>query len=108
MKLIKKSSFEAVVEKAGKPVIVSFVSPDCKPCNLMKPDLEALEKEYGGLLSMARVDVAEDAEIAERFSVVSTPTIIMFSGGKPVLRVVGYATRHDLKQKIDNLLKCTD
>jgi thioredoxin 1 len=74
----------------------------------MKPDLDELEKEYGERLRVVRVDVNEHKEFAERFSVVSTPTIVMFSGGKPALRVLGYATRLDLKQKIEELLKNAD
>ncbi|MFA6451601.1 MAG: thioredoxin family protein, partial [bacterium] len=105
MKTTTEESFESVVGQASELVIADFYSQSCKPCLLMHSDLEELEREYDGRMKLVRVDIAESVDLASRYSVVSTPTIIMFAGGKPVTRILGYLTRRDLKEKIEEQLK---
>ncbi len=104
-KPISADVFECSINQAAGLVIVEFYSENCRFCSLMRLELEELAKEYEGSLTLMRIDVSENNEIAMSHSVVSTPTIIMFAGGKPVARVLGYITRHDLKGKIDEQLK---
>ncbi len=71
----------------------------------MAPDIEELEKEYGDDVVFLRVDTSVDTELAARLSVVSTPTLILFVDGAPVLRMVGYVTKTDIRRKVDEQLK---
>ncbi len=105
MKTTDNENFESVVGQASELVIADFYSRNCVPCKLMQADLEELEREYGGRLKLLRVDVTESNALAVQYSVVSTPTLIMFAGGKPLTRILGYLTRHDLKEKIEEQLR---
>ncbi len=104
-KPISSDVFECSVNQTEGLVIVEFYSENCRFCSLMRLELEELAKEYEGAIALIRVNVTENSDIAISHSVVSTPTIIMFAGGKPVTRILGYITRHDLKEKIDEQLK---
>jgi thioredoxin 1 len=105
MKTTNAESFENVVGQASELVIADFYSRNCKPCLLMQSDLEELEREYDGRLKLLRVDVTESNDLATQYSVISTPTLIMFAGGKPVTRLLGYLTRRDLREKIEEQLR---
>jgi thioredoxin 1 len=98
-------AFDSLLGEGPRLVVAEFFSKNCVPCKLMRADLEEIDREYSGRLNLVRINVANSAELAARFSVVSTPTIIMFAGGKPVSRILGYLSRHDLKDRIDEQLK---
>ena len=105
MNLVTESSFDSAVSKSGTPAAVIFTSPQCKPCKLMAADLEELESEYSDRVAFFRVDASTEPKLVSRLSVVSTPTLILFVDGKPVLRLVGYKTSRDMRTKIDEQLR---
>lgn len=98
-------TFENDVEKSRIPSLLIFTSPGCKPCQLMAADLEALEKEYHGRVAFFRICADNDMEIAAKLAVVSTPTLILFVDGKPAMRLLGYVTRTDISNSIEEQLK---
>jgi len=104
-KQISAESFDKIIDSEKGLVVAEFYSINCVPCKLMQGDLEAIDKEYSGKMNLIRVDVTSNRELAERYSVVSTPTIIMFAEKKPVYRILGYLSRHDLKERIEEQLK---
>ncbi|HOY62159.1 MAG TPA: thioredoxin family protein [bacterium] len=104
MKSLTKENFESEALNAPIPVIVIFMAGGCKPCELMRSDLEEIEKAFAGKVSMRHVEVEGNEELADRCSVIQTPTIIMFAGGKQALQVIGYNTRRDLEDKIGKKL----
>lgn len=104
MKSMAMENFESEALNAPIPVIVIFMSGGCKPCELMRADLEDLEREFEGKVSMRHVEVEGNEELADRCSVIQTPTIIMFAGGKQALQIIGYNTRRDLEDKIGKKL----
>ena len=105
MKSVNVDTFDSEIESSEKPVLVSFISSTCKMSGLMQADLEELEKDFGQQLSVAQVDLDGNEDLADRFSVISTPTTIMFSQGKQVMQIIGYSTKHDLREKIEDKLK---
>lgn len=105
MDTIGEKDFQQRVEASSTPVLISFYSQKCKPCAIMAPDIEELKEEYGGAVEFLRIEAAAEPELASRLSVVSTPTLILFVDGAPVLRMVGYVTKTDIRQKVDEQLK---
>ena len=93
---LDESSFDSAI--AGKPVLVDFWAPWCRPCKAIEPILEELP------LEVARVNVDEQPGIASRYDVFSLPTVILFSGGEPRGSVVGARPRSHFQQWLTEVL----
>ena len=102
---ITTNNFSKEVETSEKPVLVDFWAAWCGPCKLMGPVFEDLSKEYEGKVTFAKLNVDENQDIAAKFGVMSIPTLVMFKGGKENGRLVGFAPKTVLKQKIEELSK---
>jgi thioredoxin 1 len=90
LKHLDGQTFEADVLSAGQPVIVDFYADWCPPCRMMTPALERLAVEFEGRLTIGKIDVDENQDIAIQYGVMAMPTLGMFKGGKMVDRMVGY------------------
>jgi thioredoxin 1 len=100
---ITDADFETTIN-AGKPVFVDFWAPWCGPCRLIGPVVEELAPSYEGRAVIAKMNVDENPNVAQRFGVTSIPTLMMFKNGKLVDRMVGAAPRNALQQFIDRNL----
>jgi len=90
MKHFEGPEFEADVLKASEPVVVDFYADWCGPCRMMTPVVEQLAAEYAGKVTIGKLDVDANQDIAIRYGVMAMPTLVMFRGGKMVDRMVGY------------------
>ena len=90
MKHFDGPTFEADVLNASEPVVVDFYADWCGPCRMMTPVVEQLAVEYAGTVTIGKLDVDVNQEIAMRYGVMGIPTLGMFRGGKLVDRLVGY------------------
>ena len=90
LKHLDGPTFEADVLSAEQPVIVDFYADWCPPCRMMTPALERLAVEFAGKLTIGKIDVDENQDIAIQYGVMAMPTLGMFKGGKLVDRMVGY------------------
>ena len=94
------SNFEDEVIKAEVPVLVDFWAPWCGPCKMIAPLLEQLAEEMAGVAHVAKVNVDENGDLANRFGIRSIPTLVVFKEGKMVDQVVGAAPKEQLRQLI--------
>ena len=83
-------TFEADVLNSKEPVVVDFYADWCGPCHMMAPVVEQLAGEYAGRVSVGKLDVDVNQEIAIRYGVMGIPTLGLFREGKLVDRIVGY------------------
>ena len=90
LKHLDGPTFEADVLSAGLPVVVDFYADWCPPCRMMTPALERLAAEFEGKLTIGKIDVDVNQDIAIRYGVMAMPTLALFKGGKMVDRMVGY------------------
>ncbi len=90
MKHFDGPTFEADVLNASEPVVVDFYADWCGPCRMMTPVVEQLAGEYAGTVTIGKLDVDVNQEIAIRYGVMGIPTLGLFHGGKLVDRLVGY------------------
>ncbi|UQZ32779.1 thiol reductase thioredoxin [Paenibacillus sp. PK3_47] len=73
----------------GRTVLVDYGAPWCPPCRILLPILEELDGEYGETVSMLKVNCDELPELAAEAGVMSMPTVIVYSGGQSVEKLVG-------------------
>ena len=101
---VTDQNFETTVAAAEQPVLVDFWATWCAPCKMLKPVIDELAAEYEGRVIVAELDVDANPLIASKFTVLSIPTLILFRGGKPAERIVGYKPKAHLRQRIDAVL----
>jgi thioredoxin 1 len=98
------ATFDETVSAADKPVLVDFWAEWCGPCKMIAPILDEIATEQGDHLTIAKLNVDENPEIALRFNVMSIPTLLIFSGGEVRKRVVGAKGKGQLLQELDEFL----
>jgi thioredoxin 1 len=96
---VDDTTFTAEVLEAGRPVVVDFWAPWCGPCKTIEPLLEQLAAERPGI-GFVRVDVEASPGVADRYGVLTLPTVIVFAGGEPREHVHGAAKRKRYEQAI--------
>ncbi len=97
---VTDKTFEDVVLKADLPTVVDFWAVWCQPCKMIAPVLEGIAEEYEAQLRVAKLDVDANTETAMQFGVQSIPTLILFKGGQPVERIVGFMPKEKLLAKL--------
>ena len=101
---ITDATFEEVVLKASKPVLVDFWATWCGPCRMVGPIIEDISKDYEGKAVVGKVDVDSNQEFAAKYGVRNIPTVLLFQNGEVVDRQVGVAPKATYAAKIDALL----
>ena len=93
MQGVHAAAFESDVLASPVPVLVDFWAPWCKPCEAIEPHLRSLVEEWDGRVRLVRVNVDDEAVLSARYGVLTLPTVILFSGGKPRATVHGAQSR---------------
>ncbi len=97
-------TFNEAVGSADTPLLVDFWAEWCGPCKQIAPILEELATEQEGRLNVGKLNVDENLRVAQEFSVMSIPTLILFKGGEPVARLVGAKPKGALLQELSAYL----
>ena len=93
--VLTSANFDEEVLKADKPVLVDFWATWCGPCQKQGPIVESLAEEHEEI-KVCKLDVDEVPDIAERFNIMSIPTIYAFKDGEVVNKSVGLASKEQL------------
>ena len=101
---ITDATFEELVLKSDKPVLVDFWAAWCGPCRMVGPIIEEIGHEYEGKAVVGKVDVDANQEFAAKYGIRNIPTVLVFQNGEVVGRQVGVAPKQTYTNAIDALL----
>jgi thioredoxin 1 len=92
---LTKDNFEQEVMMSKKPVLVDFWAAWCGPCRTVGPIMDQLADEYNDRASVAKVNVDEEGELAEKFRIMSIPTVLLFKNGQVAEKIIGARSKED-------------
>ena len=101
---VTSENFNEEVRDSNIPVIADFWAGWCAPCMMMGPVFEELSNDYEGKLKFAKINTEAEQELAGSMGIMGIPCLIVFDKGEEVDRIVGYAPKEVLKEKIDAIL----
>ena len=101
---LSTNTFGESVIGSDKPVIVDFWAEWCGPCKQIAPILEEIAGEQADQLTVAKLNVDDNPDLAMRYNVMSIPTLLVFSGGEVSKRLVGAKSKGALLQELDEFL----
>ena len=98
---VTDSTFDEQVKTSSTPVLVDFWAEWCGPCKMVAPILEEIANEKSGTIKIAKLNVDDNIRTAQRFEVMSIPTMILFKDGDAVMRIVGAKSKSALLADIE-------
>jgi thioredoxin 1 len=97
-------NFDEEVLLSEIPVLVDFWASWCIPSQMMKPVIDDLTREYEGRVKIGKINVDQNPKTRDRYKIDGCPTVIVFKGGKEVLRRVGAQSDGQLRNLMENVL----
>ncbi|MBS9774513.1 MAG: thioredoxin [Tenacibaculum sp.] len=101
---ITDTSFEELVLKSDKPVLVDFWATWCGPCRMVAPIVDEISEEYEGKAVVGKIDVDANQEFAAKYGVRNIPTVLIFKNGEVVDKQVGAASKKAYVEKLEAVM----
>jgi thioredoxin 1 len=100
---VTDDNFADTVEGSSTAFVLDFWAPWCGPCRMMEPVLKEVAAEYPGV-TVGKLNVDENPAVATRFDILSIPTLLVFSGGQVVKKLVGAMPKKRLVDELSSWL----
>jgi len=104
LQVVDESTFDELVLKAGKPVLVDFWAQWCGPCHQLAPILAQIGAERNDQLTIVKLNADENPVISANYKVMAMPTLMLFHHGEPIWAVVGARPKSKLLKELDDAL----
>ena len=101
---VTDASFATDVLGSDKPVLVDFWAEWCGPCRMVSPVLDEIAGEHADKLTIVKVNIDENPEIARRYQIMSIPTMSVFQGGEVVKSIVGAKPKAALLRDLEGIV----
>jgi len=99
-KQLTDQNFEEEVLKSDMPVLVDFYAVWCGPCQMMAPVVEEIAQEMEGKVKVGKMNVDENPLTAEKYGIMSIPTLILFKNGEAVKTLVGFRGKEEIIKEL--------
>ena len=98
------SNFDNIIQ-SEKPVLIDFFATWCGPCKALAPILKEVKDSLGDRISIIKIDVDKNQEIASKYQVRGVPTMILFKNGQQLWRQSGVLSKEEIIKTINNFAK---
>ena len=102
MSVLKMTSenFEEEVIASDKTVIIDFYATWCGPCKMMSPIIDKIAEELGENVKVGKIDTDENMDLAEKYGIMSIPTIMIFKNGEVTKKFLGITDKNEIIEAI--------
>lgn len=97
---ITAQEFTPQVLSSDLPVLVEFTADWCPPCKMLAPIIDQIAVKYDGKLRVGLLDTDLNPDVTVRYGVMGMPTLILFVGGTPVERIIGFTRREAIEARL--------
>ena len=94
--MITSENFDRTVMQSEKTVLIDFWASWCGPCRMLAPIIDEIAEEYADTVTVGKINVDEQPQLAAAFGVESIPTLIAFKNGVPLGALVGLQTKESV------------
>jgi len=102
---ITDTNFTSEVIKSDKPVLVDFWAIWCGPCQAQGPIIEEVARQLAGKVKVGKLNVDENPQMSQKYSIMSIPTLMIFKNGTMVKQFTGVQSKETLVGELNKLLK---
>lgn len=104
LRTVDEATFDEVVLRSDKPVLVDFWAEWCPPCHQIAPVLAQIAAERSEQMNVVKLNSDENPAISARYRVMALPTLILFHRGEMIWSVVGARPKARLQKELDDAL----
>lgn len=98
---VNNEIFEHEVLNSNIPVVVDFWATWCGPCRKLSPVVEEIANEYEGKVKFAKLNIEQDKDIAQKYSISGIPCLLVFKDGQPIERMAGLMPKSTIISNIE-------
>ena len=98
LKQVTDASFVDDVLNQKGVVVVDFWAPWCEPCKMVHSEISQAAANFGDAVKVVRINVDTMRNVAEKYEIMAVPTLLFFKDGKPLKRIIGYASQAEISK----------